>query len=874
MLVGSPSSARPRGAVGGAPDEGHTGSTTRSQDNFPTKGETPDLSVCTDDYTHKDACGPDGWPASEGESSSEVTGEEGGVHATTLASHSSCRGSKSFSQSSSDERMSASSTPSSCEGSCSADRSDSASTPVAAPEYPVGHQLKEAVPAPECLSGDSVRPRRPLRFFIGGLPQQAEDQDLYELFSKYGSVLDVRIAKDYATGRKRGFAFVTMKAEGSKDTVFEKVQYIGGKRVDIRRENDITPTDLLRKVFVGGLHPSWAQEDLSRELSRFGEVETVQIATDENGNSRCFGFVTFKQEQVAESLIGQGSCKIGDRFVEIRKPEPKRSRAKSDGWRNHWQGGYQFLNESLWYSYFQQQWQAYYAGFHYHPDLVNCWSYWPRLQNQVPSNPLNMNVWVLAATVLLRECGFGHAVRIPAREEDLSVYRVLGHPAVGPLSSLAGLIEVLEAAKPCLITAAGEDEVALSSMQALTKRLKMLKPIIRNVLLVISKPTTTGEAEDEEAILLRNSAARVLTSISQVFTCLLLTPLSYCLITAQLSAHVADFVPKEPDSCLGFRGLDVVRAMAAAKAHAAALHASAQFPKRRGSRVAERFIIHVFIPHSEKLFAMSERLKEFSASQAKSRSAASLASLQEAWRHVHDSVLAAGAALFRTVEAARQSIAGRDTESEARGLTALASYSEKSFAASAPFFKQRIDAQHVEQRLDSLKKALAKYRHHSSFNCLKSTDEEAPSSLVEAVKLAVEVETILPHLQYLNADLQSAKNKLRVHTARFQAHAESVNGGIEANNRLRRQINSLRTDVEHLLRHVRSRASAALRLQVARAATEQLDMMDPLHRFQQLVEVIHIEGRSQRFYADLHRLRSLLRKLHREAERLHDNTDS
>ena len=50
---------------------------------------------------------------------------------------------------------------------------------------------------------------------------------------------------------------------------------------------------------------------MHRELSRFGEVEGVQIATDFLGRSRCFGFVTFKKERVAESLIGQGSCRVG-----------------------------------------------------------------------------------------------------------------------------------------------------------------------------------------------------------------------------------------------------------------------------------------------------------------------------------------------------------------------------------------------------------------------------------------------------------------------------------------------------------------------------------------------------------------------------------
>ncbi|KAL8453726.1 hypothetical protein Emag_001709 [Eimeria magna] len=317
MLEGSPSSERPCGGVGGAPDEGHTGSMSRQQDNFHARGEIPASSVCTDDYTHRDSCYSGGWLVafqnSESAGSSEVTGNEGNAEATSLMSRSSCLDStNSFSPRPSDAGVNASLPPSSFEGSCSADRPHSASTAVAVPESSAGHQLKEAPPAPKSPKEDSAKRQRPLRFFIGGLPQQAEDQDLYDLFSKYGSVLDVRIAKDYVTGRKRGFAFVTMENEGCKDAIFESVQYIGGKRVDIRRENDITPTDLPRKVFVGGLHPSWAQEDLSRELSRFGEVETVQIATDEIGNSRCFGFVTFRQEQVAESLIGQGSCKIGD----------------------------------------------------------------------------------------------------------------------------------------------------------------------------------------------------------------------------------------------------------------------------------------------------------------------------------------------------------------------------------------------------------------------------------------------------------------------------------------------------------------------------------------------------------------------------------
>ena len=83
------------------------------------------------------------------------------------------------------------------------------------------------------------------------------------MFSKYGNVLHVRVVKDYATGRKRGFGFVTMEDDRSEQNILNTIQYIGGRRIDVRKENDTTPTDLQRKVFVGGLHPSLEPKQLT-----------------------------------------------------------------------------------------------------------------------------------------------------------------------------------------------------------------------------------------------------------------------------------------------------------------------------------------------------------------------------------------------------------------------------------------------------------------------------------------------------------------------------------------------------------------------------------------------------------------------------------
>lgn len=49
------------------------------------------------------------------------------------------------------------------------------------------------------------------KLFIGNLNYRATEQDLETLFSEYGEVQEVAVPVDRATGRKRGFAFVTFE---------------------------------------------------------------------------------------------------------------------------------------------------------------------------------------------------------------------------------------------------------------------------------------------------------------------------------------------------------------------------------------------------------------------------------------------------------------------------------------------------------------------------------------------------------------------------------------------------------------------------------------------------------------------------------------
>jgi len=51
------------------------------------------------------------------------------------------------------------------------------------------------------------------KLFIGSLPWSVTSESLKEMFSSYGEITDAVVISDRATGRSRGFGFVTFAKE-------------------------------------------------------------------------------------------------------------------------------------------------------------------------------------------------------------------------------------------------------------------------------------------------------------------------------------------------------------------------------------------------------------------------------------------------------------------------------------------------------------------------------------------------------------------------------------------------------------------------------------------------------------------------------------
>jgi cold-inducible RNA-binding protein len=99
------------------------------------------------------------------------------------------------------------------------------------------------------------------RLYVGNLPYETSESELQELFTRAGAVETVKVVRDMATGRARGFAFVEMSSdEEAQKAITELNEFqLGGRGLTV---NEARPKPAGGGSFGGGSHrrrsePRW-----------------------------------------------------------------------------------------------------------------------------------------------------------------------------------------------------------------------------------------------------------------------------------------------------------------------------------------------------------------------------------------------------------------------------------------------------------------------------------------------------------------------------------------------------------------------------------------------------------------------------------------
>jgi len=162
------------------------------------------------------------------------------------------------------------------------------------------------------------------KIFVGGLAWEFKNEDLTEYFSTFGTVKDVTIKTDFATGNPRGFGFVVFDAKDAVDRVVaQKAHAIKGKKIDPKK---ITEKEKIRKIFVGGVSLDIPEEEVKTHFEQFGAIEEIVFPTNKETKQRKgFCFITFVDPECCDAACSKQNQKqqVGSKMVDVKKAVPQ-----------------------------------------------------------------------------------------------------------------------------------------------------------------------------------------------------------------------------------------------------------------------------------------------------------------------------------------------------------------------------------------------------------------------------------------------------------------------------------------------------------------------------------------------------------------------
>lgn len=212
-----------------------------------------------------------------------------------------------------------------------------------------------------------IPPKDEGKMFIGGLNWETTDDSLRNYFNQFGEVIDCTVMRDNATGRSRGFGFLTFKEPHCVTEVLKKEHFLDGKIIDPKRAIPREEQDKTAKIFVGGVGSDVNEEDFKNFFEQYGTVIDAQLMIDKDtGRPRGFGFVTFDSDQAVERIVSEKFLILKGKPIEVKKAEPRTKGA--DGQlqpesraapQNNYMNG---MNPAM-MSQYLQRWQAYMSQF-------------------------------------------------------------------------------------------------------------------------------------------------------------------------------------------------------------------------------------------------------------------------------------------------------------------------------------------------------------------------------------------------------------------------------------------------------------------------------------------------------------------------------
>ncbi|KAI8013476.1 Heterogeneous nuclear ribonucleoprotein Q [Camellia lanceoleosa] len=161
--------------------------------------------------------------------------------------------------------------------------------------------------------------------YLGGIPQDASEEDLRNFCESVGEVVEVRIMKEKDSSENKGYAFVTFRTKEFASKAIKELNNteLKGKKIKC------STSQAKHKLFIGNVPRNWGEENMKKVVTKIGPgVIAVELLKDPQNptRNRGFAFVEYYNHACAEysrQNMSKPEFKLDDNAPTVSWADPK-----------------------------------------------------------------------------------------------------------------------------------------------------------------------------------------------------------------------------------------------------------------------------------------------------------------------------------------------------------------------------------------------------------------------------------------------------------------------------------------------------------------------------------------------------------------------